>query len=324
MNSTSDRTRQDDAEASYYRSAANNAVAKPIPKWLFPSIFLGGLVAFLAIVGQAEVSRWHEASAMNALEDRRFDDAIRSATKGLKWDPNSTGLIAVRSRARLELKDFDGALADQDLIIELAAKENKFSPKVIAAKSEKASLLQRMSRYEASIELWNEVVDYHEHQYKLRNDTVSLMAFTQALNNKAYIQAQAHVDGIENIDIEAALADVNKAIELRGLQEPFMIDTQGYLKLLNGDAEGAHYLLDNAVRLTEETSSKVEAQLKRQMRNATDQRPYEDALRGLNEQLAVIVHHRGEALNALGEEEKGQADIDRAVKLGYSREDGIW
>ena len=326
MKSTTERqdSPQNPKDVSYYRSPANPSVAKPIPKWLFPSIFLGGLLAFMLIVGRAEISRWHEANALNAATDRRFEDAVRAATKGLSWDPTSTSLLHVRSLARLELKDYEGAIADRDLIIEIASKVDPYSSNVVRAKGAKASILQRMSRYKESIALWTEVVDHHEHQYELRNDTISLMEYTQALNNRAYTEAQAHVVGVENIDIQLALRDSEKAIELRARDEPFMVDTRGYLKLLNGEPEQALMLLDDAVTVSEQVAMIRRAELKRKMNQATDQRPQQDAIRDIDEQLAVILHHRGEAYQALGEAEKGQADIDRAIELGYDREAGIW
>jgi predicted negative regulator of RcsB-dependent stress response len=60
------------------------------------------------------------------------------------------------------------------------------------------------------------------------------------------------------------------------------------------------------------------------MQQATDQRPYEAELKRLDEQHAVILHHRGEAYQAVGDEEQAQADFSKAKELGYNPEAGVW
>ena len=43
-----------------------------------------------------------------------------------------------------------------------------------------------------------------------------------------------------------------------------------------------------------------------------------------DQQFSVILHHRGEAYAALGEEEKADADIAKAIELGFNPDEGIW
>ena len=328
---SSDRTTPDKKSApaaedkSYYQAPRNNASGgSPVPKWFIPSIFIGGMVAFLFLVGRAEISRWYFASARNAIVDHRYEDAIEAADNGLKWDPDYVELISLRGIANANLTNFEAAIADQDQIIEIASKDDPYSEQVFNAKTSKAGSLQRMNQFTAAIDIWNEVVTFREDQYRLRNDTKSMRLFSLALNNRAYTEAQAHIAGNDGIDIELALKDIEKAVDLRGDNDPILLDTLGYLKLLNGQNEDAFYLLDMAVKLTKEYCQSRQAAIRREMKQVVDQRYLEDELRQLDEHYAIILHHRGEAYRAIGEEEKAEADIDEAVNLGFSKENGVW
>jgi len=295
-----------------------------MPKWWLASVILGGLFAFLLVIGRAEISRWYFASAQNALDDHLYDDAVTAANDGLSWDPDYTKLVSIRATANSKLGKFDEAIADYDQIIELASKDDPFGDLVLGAKAAKASTLQQLNRYDDAIEILSEIVRFREEDYRMRNDSNSQYQYAMALNNRAYIEAQAHVSGTDNIDIELALADIEKATDLRGEHDPVMIDTLGYLQLLNEKHEEAFYFLDQATKMTEESNVLLKEQVQEKMQQAIDQRPYEDFLRGLDEQLSVILHHRGEAQRALGNEEEAKADIDRALELGFNPEEGIW
>ena len=307
-----------------YQAPPGKAPRNPMPKWWLTSVILGGLFAFLLVVGRAEISRWYCASAQNALKDGLYEDAITAANNGLSWDPDYVRLMSIRASANNKLKKFEDAIADYDQLIELALKDDPFGESVLQAKASKASALQQLDRYDGAIEILSEIVEFREDDYHMRNDSKSQYAYALALNNRAYIQALAHVKETDDIDIEQALADIEQATDLRGADDPIMVDTLGYLQLLNGKHEEAFYHLDQATKMTEESNSRLKIEVREEMHRAVDQRPYEDLIRQLDEQLAVILHHRGEAHQALGDDEKAKSDIDRAVELGFNPEEGVW
>ena len=286
---------------------------------------LGGLVAFGLVIGRSEISRWYFAAARNALVDQQYDEAIESANKGLGWEPEYTDLIQLRANAHRAKGDMDACLRDYDRVIEIASKDDPYSELVIAMKTRKTSLLQRMDRTSDAIAIWDEIVEYRAAQFRLRDDVKSQYAYAMSLNNRAYVEAQGYASGDEEIDIAKSLRDIKTAIEVRGIEDdPVMIDTLGYLELLNGNHDEALHHLEMAVQLAKQFNAVKKNEIQQEMQSATDQRFLQDSLKELDQNYSVILHHRGEAYEAVGDLEKAEADIEQAEKLGYDPEEGIW
>jgi tetratricopeptide (TPR) repeat protein len=310
---------------STYQAEPNPAATRPLPKWLLPLVFLGGLLGFVLITGRSEISRWHFAATKNAIIDKRYDDAVASANKGLNWNPDYSDLLQLRAMAHAGQKDFASCLIDYDRIIEIESKVDPYCDAVHEAKSAKTSVLQRMDRFDEAIALWDEVVNYRAEQYRLRDDDSSQYAYAMSLNNRAYVAAQGFVAGNEQIDVETSLREIEKAIEVRGVEDdPVMIDTLGYLQLLNGKNEEALYQLDMAVELTKQENAIRRQQYQQAMSQVVDQRPYQDAIEQLDQQFSIILHHRGEARRAMGMTEEADEDIKQALELGYDPDEGVW
>lgn len=311
--------------ASTFQAEPNPAAQTPMPKWLLPLIFIGGLVGFVLIVGRTEVARWHYASTVNALADERYDDAIESANNGLKWNPEYTELIALRATSHREQKDYAACLIDYDRMIAIESKKDPNSDAVYGLYGEKNYALQQLDRFDEAIANWDKVVEYRAEQYRLRDDASSQRKYAMSLNNRSYMEAQAHVKGNDKIDIKKSLADIEKAIEIRGVaDDPVMVDTLGYLYLLNEKHEDALYQMTMAVQLTELGNKVRRKGIQEKMATVVDQRPYQSMMKQLDEQFSILLHHRGEVYEAMGETEKAEADIKRALELGYNPEEGIW
>ena len=320
-------TSHSDSPTSAYQAEPVQPTPGPrVPVWAVSLVFVSALVAFLLFTGRREVSRWHFAAARNALDDGLYEEAIESANKGLKWNPEYMDLVRLRAMSNLELENFEACLEDYDLLLEAAAKDEVTNENDMAPQVAKASVLQRMDRYPEAIAVWDEVVEFRKEQYRLRDDSESQYAYAISLNNRAYTEAQAWVVEEDSVNIKESLGDIREGIRIRGeeIDDPVMIDTLGYLLLLNGDTEEALAELNRAVNVTREENENRRMQLTEAMQRVVDQRPYQEALEGIKQNLAVILHHRGEALIAVGESEAGNADIEEAKRLGYSREDGIW
>jgi HSP20 family molecular chaperone IbpA len=209
--------------------------------------------------------------------------------------------------------------------LEIAASDEIVTESDIAPLVGKANVLQRMNRFDDSNGLWDEVVEFREDQYHLRDDYESRYAYAMALNNRAYIEAQAKTQGNTNVDIHKSLEDIKLAMKIRGTQDdPVMVDTLGYLLLLNGDNEEALERLDGAVKRSQIENEAIKRKYRIEMHQAGDRRPLEQISEQLDQQYSVILHHRGEAYAALGESEKAEADIEEAKRLGYSQKEGIW
>ena len=309
---------------TYQSEPIEPASIKQPPGWLMPAIFGLSILAFILLVGRQEISRWHYASAKNAIEDHRYDDAIEAANNGLRWNPEYVELIAMRAAARMEKQDFEACLSDYDRMMELAAADEIVNERDIAPKAAKAGVLQRMDRFADAIAILNEIVDYRRDEYQQRDDVESTRAYAMSLNNRAYIEAQAHTVGVDNIDVARALSDIETALTMRDANDPVMLDTLGYLQLLNGRNEEALATMIRAVELTALENRRYRDDLMKAMQQVVDQRPIQAALKQLDEQYSIILHHRGEAYLAMDEEDKGQKDIEEAKRLGYNQEEGIW
>lgn len=302
---------------STYRSEpVDSSSRKPSP--LLAAAFVVGLLGFLLVIGRSEIARWKWAAAKNAMEDSQFEAAVEAATNGLKWNPEAAELIALRGAAREELGDFEGSLQDYDLMIANAAKDEEVNEADMLPLGLRSHIYQRMGRFEQAVADLTKVAEFRERQFKFRDDDASRQAFALSLNNRAYVQS------LGKIDIEQALTDIQKAIDIRGVDDSIMLDTLGYLLLLNERAEEALEALEKAFAMTQKENNFYRNEIRRQMRLADDQRGFERNLKLLDENMAVIQHHRGEAYEAIGESEKAKADIEQAIKLGYDREAGVW
>ena len=310
--------------ASVYRSEPQDPNAEKRPRWLIPTMFGLGLLGFVLILGRSEISRWYFASAKNAIVEGRYDEAIEAANKGLHWEPNYVKLIALRAYAHQELDDFEACLSDYDQMIELAAQDEVTNEDDISPKAAKASVLQRMDRYREALVLWDEIVEYRAAQYDLRNDTESKNTYALAMNNRAYFQAQAYVKGDKDVDLEKSLVEIRDALEIRGADDEIMIDTLGYLLLLNGQKEEALAQFEIAVALAQSKHQAQKSRWRVQMSQMVDQRPVQDLIEQLDQHFSIILHHRGEAYEAVGEKEKADADYQRALQLGFNPAEGVW
>lgn len=295
------------------------------PVWVFSLLFLLSLIAFLLFTGRKEIARWYVASARNAIQDERYEEAVSAANNGLKWNPDYTDLFEIRAMANLKLKNYEACLEDYDRMLEVAASDGVENEADMGPRMTKASVLQLMNRYDDAIAVWDEIVKYRKEQYRLRDDSESQYAYALSLNNRAYTEAQAWTLEEDSVDIKESLDDIQLAMEIRGdVDDPVMIDTLGYLMLLNGDHEEALQQLELAVELTEKENEALKTRFLNEMQHVVDQRPYQDALERIDQQFSVILHHRGEAYAALGEEEKADADIAKAIELGFNPDEGIW
>lgn len=112
-----------------------------------------------------------------------------------------------------------------------------------------------------------------------------------ALNNRAYFRA------LERIDLDDAMTDVEKAIEIEPNNGAFL-DTRGYLHYLSSRHEQA--LIDFDAALERYKMEQVSRQ------------------NGRGEELGEVYFHRGLAYKALGKTRLADDDFNRARRLGFA------
>lgn len=316
----------DQPTTSTYRSEPGGGPADPAVRRFVLLTISGLIIVTIALLGRAEVARWHQASAENAFADQRYEDAIAAANRAIQWDPKNEAMVNLRALARMQNDDLEGSLSDLDELIAAAARDDEAmegrDERDMQLLRQKANTLQRLERYTEAISILDEILKYRQSEYSKRDDDESRQNYAMALNNLAYTVAQAFTatDDQQTFDVAVALAQSRESLDLLRFDDPATIDTWGYLLLLNGQAESAVEQLQRAVMLTEEE----QAGYRKRLQQVADQRALQMQLLLLDQQLAVILHHRGEAYAAIGETDKSNADIAKAKQLGYDPEKGIW
>lgn len=234
-----------------------------------------------------------------------FHAAREAADRALFWaEEGDRDLLALRARIRVRLGDADGALADYAAILD----EHGQSVDVLRARTTPLLMLGR----------GQEAVDDCTRVVQLNGG-----GDPDAWNARAYIRAVA------GVELDEALEDIERALEMLdgspsqrddGVERAMFLDTRGYVLHRLGRHEEALSDLDEAIELTVQASERWLTLLRMQgahrMKVAYDERAFE-------EYLAVMRHHRGDVLEALGQREDARREKQLALDLGYSPETGV-
>lgn len=215
----------------------------------------------------------------------RVGAAIRSLDRAIFWlgaaDEREGRLLCWRATLRLADLDSAGALADADRAAALAPTSGH--PQRV-----RALALAVRGEWDASLVAARTAAD------------LAGPDNPEGLNHLAYMRALA------GRELEAALADVERALEGSGDATPEYLDTRGFILHLLGRQQEAIDDLNRAIDGGRE-------QRRRLTLLAGQAHPDEVAfrLRSVDQGLAVMHHHRALACRALGLD--GQADQDAAV-----------
>lgn len=135
----------------------------------------------------------------------------------------------------------------------------------------------------------------------------------EALNHRAYIRA------LVGRDLEAALTDVDAALAEDDTGPAEYLDTKGFVLHLLGRHHEAVDLLNVAVDLTQKQRRELVV-----LAGHADPDELAYRLRSLDHGLAVMLHHRGLACQALGLAGQARQDFETAARKGYAPEKGIF
>ncbi len=135
----------------------------------------------------------------------------------------------------------------------------------------------------------------------------------EALNHRAYMRALA------NRDLEAALDDINRALEGSGEGSPEFLDTRGYVLHLLGRQQEALDDLNIAVGAAQDDRRRLLL-----LAGHVDEDEFAYRLRATDHGLAVMLHHRGLACQALGLAAQAEQDFATAKNKGFDPSAGVW
>jgi tetratricopeptide (TPR) repeat protein len=267
---------------------------------LLVMLLTGALTALLATdLGKAPRTVLAAGLAERAERARLRDDtaaALRHLNTAIWLDPEQPQLYLDRGRVRLERSDLHGSLKDINRYLQAA-------PTSAEGYLVRSTIWQRLKQHKQAIDDLTKAIEYlppHE---------------PVAWNNRAYARA------IAGVDLQEALADVEKAIKLSDSEQSAYIDTRGYIHYLLGNYAAALADMEHAVWLAQrEAQQMAELLVARDIDPAVARR----FRRQLDEQLAVIYTHRGMVREKMGLFAEAQADLELGRELGYNPERGVF
>lgn len=229
-------------------------------------------------------------------ERQLLDDlpgALADFDSALAWAPDQVGLYYWRAIARLESHDVEGSLRDCDQLLS----RNPF-PEAYQLRSQANQRLGKHDEALADSTQYLELADPQD---------------PNPWNNRAYVRALA------GRELNEALTDIERAIQLGGPSAAFL-DTRGYILFLLGQYDRALADLDEAItEAGQDSATLLQAARARSLADGTIRR----LERGANENLSVLMHHRGQIREALGKKDEAQADYRAAEELGYNPAKGV-
>ncbi len=229
-------------------------------------------------------------------------DAIGHVSRAIRWggttlnaDPQrKSTLLCWRAMLRIENRDVPGALRDVDLAASIAP---------TAVEPQRVRALAEVIRGDADAALAaaETVVDLAG-----RSDP-------EALNHRAYIRA------LVGRELDAALDDIQAALEGSGAGSPAFLDTRGFIFHLLGRQQEALDDLNVAI-------DAAQAERRRLMLLAghVSDGALAYRLRGADQGLAVMHHHRALACRALGLEGQATQDFTIAEQKGFDPSRGVF
>jgi tetratricopeptide (TPR) repeat protein len=281
------------------RHAPSRRRPSPLKRLVVLSILLMGVVPLA--VGPALLPDLRAVVARWSLERaRRFEvrdepaRAVAEVDRAIDWFGEDPDLLCLRAGLRLENRDPGGAKRDLCRAAELA-------PMAVEP-------LRIRAIVHASVGDADGAVADAELACELAGGVDP-----QSINFRSYVRA------LVGRDLETALDEIGTVIETLGDPPPEYIDTRGYLLHLLGRHEEA----------VEDLEAAIDGM--RQMRRQTmlltgrvDRLELARRLRSVDHALAVILHHRGLALEALGRGAEAAEDFAVAARKGYDPGRGIF
>ena len=229
--------------------------------------------------------------------------ALENLDRAVAWRPGDMKLLHERAQVRLANHDLDGALADANTVL---ADSKKFTLGYLL----RGTIHRRRGENLEAIQDATEAVKNSQDRDPM------------PLNARAYFRALA------NKDLNEALVDIQNALKLKG-DDPAYLDTRGYVFYKLDKPAEALADFDQAIVSCEQTKKEKDERRKafeslgNQRFELEEFQKLEFDLKALDENLAVMYHHRGETHEKLGNAQESKDDLEMAQKLGYDPDKGI-
>jgi len=274
-------------------------------------VFIG---ACTIMQGPREIGRWKLAAALDLRAEGKKEQAYAQLTEATRWFPDSPMLLLQRADWRMEDGQKEEAIADADKALELSRETYEW----LVVHSH---FMQTAGEHQRAVGDWKKIE--RESQRTGNPDRAT------ALNGLAYARALAEVE------IDEALENVNKALELAP-GNAAILDTRGFLLYLKGGSSSLALALkdmDLAVKSMERDLGGAKRDVKSATKTADrfsllQSRPktWREALPDFRSDpvsyresifrgAAVMHYHRALVFEALGRTAGAEADREAARKL---------
>lgn len=188
---------------------------------------------------------------------------------------------------------FELALADINTAIELGSTWEFYA--------QRASIHEMLDQFEEAVE---DITIYLQTFPEMLPPAKADAIYANNLNSRAYMRA------LGRFEIAEGLVDIDKALRILpedAANRYTFLDTQAYLLHLDGESEKALPIIERCVA---DAQAALENASSAELPEAT-------------ESLAVLIHHRGEIYEAIGEENAAAADYKKAIELGFDPRRGV-
>jgi len=193
------------------------------------------LFVFAVSISCNNGSSKYYAEAKSLYDNGNYPKAIEYFTKDININGGSDLAFYYRGRAKQSLGEFQNAISDFDMAIEI-------NEELITSHVNRAVSLVRLKEYDIALQRLNEIID---HFRNLQDENITSNLAT-AFNNRGLIK-QFYLQ-----DHDGAMADFGKSISLGVYPEtylPFM--NRGRLYLMKGNYQKAIKDLDKSIELND-------------------------------------------------------------------------
>jgi tetratricopeptide (TPR) repeat protein len=292
-------------------SASRPKVNMRVKRWLLLALLVGIIVPIvfgprILASGRNLVARWLAGQAEQKYYDGNLEGALADLDDAIEWDPTLRNLYWRRAICREAVNDLEGCLADWNKLVELLESSR------IRPREKFERLVEKVQAYSRRSWIY---VRLGQKESALADATrgVELLPNAVTWNTRAYSRA------VLGVELEAGLADIEKAMQ-QGGESPNYLDTRGYLLHLLGRNEEALTDMNRAILPTEREKTIYSTRNMRRM----SKRELKNQLQEIDHSLAVMYHHRGLIYKQLGRTQEAEKDLSESEALGYDPDNGVF
>jgi tetratricopeptide (TPR) repeat protein len=258
------------------------------------------LTASLLVLGPVVVkeaprerARWYYAAALEHREHGRQEAALSALQTALQLDSRQPDYYLLRAEILLERDETQKCIQDLSQAVAVSPSDRLYDVYV-----RRAEFLQKLKLWANAVDDWKQLLRHFE-------DPHSLVRFPARLRLHELQNGLAYARALANIELDAALEDVNKALAALD-EEPkdgprsgwhsqllaTYLDTRGYVYYRKGELSKALQDLDTAVTTFSTLRVAQRGRIAEARKQRVNTRDLDEQSRIFDHTLAVVLQHR--------------------------------